>query len=101
MGEVLRRRHREPPPFRRGRGTTKWWRGRCRGLDRRAVPRHAHRKNRDGDEHARAEAMNPRILVLTMCTFAFGSAAFIFAGLLEKMAADLGVSTAVAGQLQT
>ncbi len=45
--------------------------------------------------------MNPRILVLTLCTFAFGSAAFIFAGLLEKMAADLGVSTAVAGQLQT
>ncbi|MFN3511661.1 MAG: MFS transporter [Phenylobacterium sp.] len=45
--------------------------------------------------------MNPRILVLTLCTFAFGSAAFIFAGLLEAMAADLGVSTAVAGQLQT
>jgi len=45
--------------------------------------------------------MNPRILVLTMCTFAFGSAAFIFAGLLERMAADLGVSTAVAAQLQT
>lgn len=45
--------------------------------------------------------MNPRIFVLTMCTFAFGSAAFIFAGLLEPMAADLEVSTAVAGQLQT
>jgi predicted MFS family arabinose efflux permease len=45
--------------------------------------------------------MNPRIFVLTLCTFAFGSAAFIFAGLLERMAADLGVSTAVAGQLQT
>lgn len=45
--------------------------------------------------------MNPRVFVLTMCTFAFGSAAFIFAGLLEVMAADLGVSTAVAGQLQT
>lgn len=45
--------------------------------------------------------MNPRVLVLTMCTFAFGSAAFIFAGLLEEMARDLGVSTAVAGQLQT
>ena len=27
--------------------------------------------------------MNPRVLVLTMCTFAFGSAAFIFAGLLR------------------
>src|SRR4051812_42084270 len=36
-----------------------------------------------------------------MCTFAFGSAAFIFAGLLEEMAKDLGVTTAVAGQLQT
>ncbi len=45
--------------------------------------------------------MNPRIYVLTLCTFAFGSAAFIFAGLLEEMARDLGVSTAVAGQLQT
>jgi DHA1 family inner membrane transport protein len=45
--------------------------------------------------------MNPRIFVLTLSTFAFGSAAFIFAGLLEKMAKDLGVSTAVAGQLQT
>ncbi len=45
--------------------------------------------------------MNPRVLVLTMCTFAFGSAAFIFAGLLEELAADLGVTTAVAGQLQT
>ena len=45
--------------------------------------------------------MNPRVFVLTLVTFAFGSAAFIFAGLLETMARDLGVSTAVAGQLQT
>jgi len=45
--------------------------------------------------------MNPRVFVLTLSTFAFGSAAFIFAGLLEEMARDLGVSTAVAGQLQT
>lgn len=45
--------------------------------------------------------MNPRIFVLTMVTFAFGSGAFIFAGLLEALAADLGVTTAVAGQLQT
>jgi len=45
--------------------------------------------------------MNPRVFVFTLCTFAFGSAAFIFAGLLEVMARDLGVSTAVAGQLQT
>lgn len=45
--------------------------------------------------------MNPRILVLTLSTFAFGSTAFIFAGVLETMARDLGVTTAVAGQLQT
>jgi predicted MFS family arabinose efflux permease len=45
--------------------------------------------------------MNPRVFVLSMCTFAFASAAFIFAGLLEDLARDLGVSTAVAGQLQT
>lgn len=45
--------------------------------------------------------MNPRILVLTLSTFAFGSTAFIFAGVLETMAHDLGVATAVAGQLQT
>lgn len=45
--------------------------------------------------------MNPRILVLTLSTFAFGSTAFIFAGVLETMARDLGVATAVAGQLQT
>jgi MFS transporter, DHA1 family, inner membrane transport protein len=45
--------------------------------------------------------MNPRVFVLTLVTFAFGSGAFIFAGLLETMAADLRVPTAVAGQLQT
>ena len=45
--------------------------------------------------------MNPRIFVLTAVTFAFGSSAFIFAGLLEPMAADLDVSVSVAGQLQT
>ena len=45
--------------------------------------------------------MNPRILVLTLSTFAFGSTAFIFAGVLKTMAHDLGVPTAVAGQLQT
>ncbi|HQP21617.1 MAG TPA: hypothetical protein PLG07_15020, partial [Phenylobacterium sp.] len=31
--------------------------------------------------------MNPRIYVLTLVTFAFGSGAFIFAGMLEQMAA--------------
>ncbi|OYU71096.1 MAG: hypothetical protein CFE28_14515 [Alphaproteobacteria bacterium PA2] len=45
--------------------------------------------------------MNPRIFVLTLVTFAFGSGAFIFAGMLENLAADLGVTTSVAGQLQT
>ncbi|WP_304186512.1 MFS transporter [Phenylobacterium aquaticum] len=45
--------------------------------------------------------MNPRIYVLTLVTFAFGSGAFIFAGMLETLAHDLGVTTAVAGQLQT
>ncbi len=45
--------------------------------------------------------MNPRIFVLTLVTFAFGSGAFIFAGMLETLAADLHVTTAVAGQLQT
>lgn len=45
--------------------------------------------------------MNPRIFVLTLVTFAFGSGAFIFAGMLENLAADLQVTTSVAGQLQT
>ncbi len=45
--------------------------------------------------------MNPRIFVLTLVTFAFGSGAFIFAGMLENLAADLHVTTSVAGQLQT
>lgn len=45
--------------------------------------------------------MNPRIFVLALSTFSFGSSAFIFAGVLEPMAADLGVSTGTIGQLQT
>lgn len=45
--------------------------------------------------------MNPRIFVLTLTTLAFGSTAFIFTGVLDEMARDLGVSVAVAGQLQT
>ena len=49
---------------------------------------------------AKLVAMNPRIFVLTMVTFAFGSGAFIFAGLLESLAADLGVTTAVAVSVQ-
>lgn len=45
--------------------------------------------------------MNPRIIVLTLATLAFGSTAFIFTGVLNEVANDLGVSVAVAGQLQT
>ncbi|MBW0152686.1 MAG: MFS transporter [Phenylobacterium sp.] len=45
--------------------------------------------------------MNIKIFVLALSTFAFGSGAFIFAGLLEPMAAELGVSVGAAGQLQT
>ena len=45
--------------------------------------------------------MNLRVFVLALSTFAFGSGAFIFAGLLEPMAADLGVSVGAVGQLQT
>jgi DHA1 family inner membrane transport protein len=45
--------------------------------------------------------MNPRIFVLALSTFSFGSGAFIFAGLLEHVARDLGVDTGTAGQLQT
>ncbi|HEY9219646.1 MAG TPA: MFS transporter [Phenylobacterium sp.] len=45
--------------------------------------------------------MNPRVLVLTLSSFAFGSGALIFSGLLEFMAKDLGVSVGAAGQIQT
>lgn len=45
--------------------------------------------------------MNPRVLVLTLSSFAFGSGALIFSGLLEFLAADLGVSAGAAGQIQT
>ncbi|WP_309643778.1 MFS transporter [Phenylobacterium sp.] len=45
--------------------------------------------------------MNPRVFVLALSTFSFGSSAFIFAGHLETMAADLGVTVGAVGQLQT
>ncbi|MFO1015351.1 MAG: MFS transporter [Caulobacteraceae bacterium] len=45
--------------------------------------------------------MNPRLFVLALSTFSFGSGAFIFAGLLKELAADLHVAPGVAGQLQT
>lgn len=45
--------------------------------------------------------MPPAVWILALSTFAFGSGALIFTGLLEQLASDLGVSTAAAGQLQT
>lgn len=42
-----------------------------------------------------------RILVLSLAPFAFATGAYAFAGLLEPMASDLGVSVAVVAQLQT
>ncbi|WP_256549228.1 MFS transporter [Phenylobacterium sp. LH3H17] len=45
--------------------------------------------------------MDPRVFILALSTFSFGSSAFIFAGVLEPMAADLGVATGTVGQLQT
>src|SRR4029453_18854629 len=72
------------------------------GLDRIPALRPPSPPNRRlGEEHVGTPPMNPRVFVLILVTFAFGSGAFIFAGLLETMAADLKVSTAVAGQLQT
>lgn len=41
------------------------------------------------------------LLVLMLAPFSFSTGAFVFAGLLGPMAADLGVSVAAAGQLQT
>ncbi|MCR9126365.1 MAG: MFS transporter [Rhodobacteraceae bacterium] len=41
------------------------------------------------------------LFVLMLAPFAFGTGAFVFAGLLDPMAADLGVSVAAAGQLQS
>lgn len=45
--------------------------------------------------------MNPRVLVLTLAALAFASGAYVFSGLLDPMAADLGVSVGAVGQLQT
>jgi DHA1 family inner membrane transport protein len=45
--------------------------------------------------------MPPRLFVLAAATFATGTGTFVFSGLLEPMAADLGVSVALAGQLAT
>ena len=45
--------------------------------------------------------MNPRLLVLALGTFAIGTGSFVFAGLLEGVALELGVSVATAGHLVT
>jgi DHA1 family inner membrane transport protein len=42
-----------------------------------------------------------RVVVLMLAPFAFSTGAYVFAGLIEPMAADLGVSIPVAAQLQT
>ena len=45
--------------------------------------------------------MNHRLLALALGTFAIGTGSFVFAGLLEGVAADLSVSVATAGHLVT
>jgi predicted MFS family arabinose efflux permease len=45
--------------------------------------------------------MDPRVLLLTMAALAFGSGAYVFGGLLDPMARDIGISVAAVGQLQT
>lgn len=43
--------------------------------------------------------MNPRIFVLALASFAVGTETYVFAGLLARLAADLQVTVALAGQL--
>lgn len=43
--------------------------------------------------------MNPRIFILAFASFAFGTQTYVFAGLLDRLANDLGVSIGTAGQL--
>jgi len=43
--------------------------------------------------------VNPRIFILAFASFAFGTQTYVFAGLLERLANDLGVSIGTAGQL--
>lgn len=45
--------------------------------------------------------MTSKLLVLMLSPFAFGTGAYVFTGLLEPMADDLGVSVPVVGQLQS
>lgn len=44
--------------------------------------------------------MNPRIFSLVFAPFAFGTSAFVFIGLIDPMAKDLGVGVPLIGQLQ-
>ncbi len=44
--------------------------------------------------------MNPRIISLVFAPFAFGTSAFVFIGLIDPMAADLGTVVPLIGQLQ-
>lgn len=43
--------------------------------------------------------MNPRVFILAFASFAVGTETYVFAGLLARLAADLQVSVALAGQL--
>lgn len=43
--------------------------------------------------------MNPRLVVLALASFAAGTETYVFSGLLARLAADLQVSVATAGQL--
>jgi DHA1 family inner membrane transport protein len=43
--------------------------------------------------------VNPRIFILAFASFAFGTQTYVFAGFLERLAADLSVSIGAAGQL--
>lgn len=45
--------------------------------------------------------MNPRVLLLPVGAFALGTGNFVFVGVLDALARDLGVAVAAAGQLTT
>lgn len=49
----------------------------------------------------KGQALNLRLLVLALGTFAIGTGSFVFAGLLRGVAEDLSVSVGTAGQLIT
>lgn len=45
--------------------------------------------------------MDPRIAIIALATFAFGTQTYVFSGLLAELAADMGVTVAQAGQLSS